>query len=260
VTVGNLIRSLIPQWLHDDLFRLSSARVNDDLRHNYAYGISMWWSLENLRRCGFHPANVIDIGAFVGEWTQRTRAIWPEAKYLMIEPQPNKQERLRGLCDDSVSLERVLLGSAPSEAVHFHMDDFGNSSVFESVQNKCPVAESLPMQTLDRVVASRKMTGPILIKADVQGSELEVLRGANETLRMVEVILLEVSTLPYNVGTPLFSDVVAFMAAQKFLVYDVCQLHCRESDQAVFQMDVLFVREDSALRSEKPFFLFKTKH
>jgi hypothetical protein len=75
MNVGNILRSLIPQRLHDDLFRLSSARVNDDLRHTYASGMSMWWSLENLSRCGFHPASVIDVGAFVGEWTRRTRAI-----------------------------------------------------------------------------------------------------------------------------------------------------------------------------------------
>jgi FkbM family methyltransferase len=254
MNVGNILRSLIPQRLHESLFRLSSARVNDDLRHTYASGMSMWWSLENLRRCGFHPASVIDVGAFVGEWTRRTRAIWPEAKYLMIEPQPNKQERLRALCDDSVSLEWALLGSEPSASVRFHMDDFGNSSVLESVQNKCPIAESLPMKTLDSVVAERKMNGPILLKEDVQGFELEVLRGANETLRNTEVILLEVSTLPYNVGAPLFSDVVAFMADRRFLLYDVCHLHRRYTDQAVFQMDVLFAREDSALRAEKPFF------
>ena len=252
--VGNLARSLIPQKLHSDLFRISSARVNDDLKHRYASGISMWWSLENLRRCGFQPASVIDIGAFIGEWTQRTRAIWPEAKYLMVEPQPNKQERLRALCNDSVSLEWALLGSAPSDAVRFYMDDFGNSSVLESVQNKCPSAESLPMKTLDGVVAARGLPGPILLKADVQGYELEVLRGANETLRSVEVILLEVSTVPYNIGSPLFADVVAFMADRKFLVYDICHLHRRYADEAVFQMDVLFAREDSALRAEKPFF------
>lgn len=69
MNVGNILRSLIPQRLHDDLFRLSSARVNDDLRHTYALGMSMWWSLENLRRWGFRPANVIDVDAFVGEWT-----------------------------------------------------------------------------------------------------------------------------------------------------------------------------------------------
>jgi hypothetical protein len=44
--------------------------------------------LENLRRCGLRPAQVIDIGAFIGDWTQKMRTIWPEAKYLMIEHQP----------------------------------------------------------------------------------------------------------------------------------------------------------------------------
>ena len=96
----------------------------------------------------------------------------------MIEPQANKQERLRALRNDSVSLERALLGRAESEAVRFHMDDFA----------------------------------------------------------------------------PLFSDVVAFMADRQFLVYDFCHLHRRYADQAVFQMDVLFAREDSALRAENRFF------
>ena len=135
------------------------------------------------------------------------------------------------------------------------MDDFGGSSVLEQVQNKAPIAESLPMRTLDSVVDERKMTGPILLKADVQGYELEVLRGANQTLQNTEVILLEVSTLPYNIGAPLFAEVVAFMAERRFLVYDLCHLHRRQSDDTAFQVDVLFARAGSTLRSEKPFFV-----
>jgi FkbM family methyltransferase len=254
MSLGNTLRRLIPQRVHEDLFRLSSARVQDDLKHRYASGLSMWWSLENLRRCGFSPASVIDVGAFAGDWTTRTRTIWPAAKYLMIEPQPNKQERLRGMCNESVFLEQALLGSVRSEAVPFHIDDLGGSSVLEQTMDKCPSTESLPMKTLDDVITGRKMTGPILLKADVQGYELEVLRGATETLPRVEVILLEVSTLPYNIGAPLFSEVVAFMAERRFLVYDFNHIHRRQSDDAAFQVDVLFVREDSALRSEKPFF------
>ena len=255
MTLGKILRGLIPQKVHDLLFRLSAARVDDDLKHRYAFGLSMWWSLENLKRCGFHPATVIDIGAFIGDWTKRTRAIWPDAKYLMIEPQPNKQERLRRMCNESVFLESVLLGRAPLEAVTFHMDDLGGSSVYEQLQDKSPVTVSLPMQTLDSVVASRKLDGPILLKADVQGSELDVLLGANETLPKAEVILLEISMLPYNVGAPLFSDVVAFLAERQFLVYDFCWFHRRQSDEAAFQADVLFARKNSPLRFEKPFFL-----
>jgi FkbM family methyltransferase len=252
--LGNFLRSLIPQRVHNDLFRLSSARVQDDLKHRYASGLSMWWSLENLKRCGFQPASVIDVGAFIGEWTQRTREIWPQAKYLMIEPQPNKHERLRGMCNGSVSLEPVLLGAVPSQSVQFFMDDRGGSSVLEQSQDKISLNAPLSMTTLDTVVAGHKLTGPILLKADVQGYELEVLRGASQTLRSVEVILLEVSTFSYNVGSPLFADVVAFMAERRFLVYDLCSMFRRQCDEAMFQVDVLFVREDSALRSEKPFF------
>lgn len=252
---GNLLRALIPQRMHNHLFRLSSSEVSDDLRHRYAAGMSMWWSLENMKRCGFEPASVIDVGAFMGDWTNRVRAIWPTAKFLMVEPQPNKQERLRAMCNDSVWLEPYILGAAAAESVPYHMDDLGGSSVLEQCQDKCAVVEPLPMTTLDALTGKLRLRGPILLKADVQGYELEVLRGATATLANTEAILLEVSTLPYNLRAPLFADVIAFLAERGFLVYDLCSMHRRQSDDAAFQVDVLFARENSALRAEKPFFL-----
>jgi FkbM family methyltransferase len=240
--------------MHNDLFRITSSRVSDELRHRYASGLSMWWSIENMKRCGFEPASVIDAGAFVGEWTERARTIWPAAQFLMVEPQPNKHQRLRAMCNDSVQLEPCMLGASEAESVAFHMDDLGGSSVLEQYQNKCAVVETLPRMTLDAVVNKHRLAGPIFLKADVQGYELEVLRGASATLSKTEAILLEVSTLPYNIGAPLFADVIAFLAERRFLVYDLCALHRRQSDHAVFQVDVLFAREDSALRTERPFF------
>jgi hypothetical protein len=53
------------------------------------------------------------------------------------------------------------------------------------------------------LVAAHKLADPLLRKADVQGYELELLRGANATLPAIEVILPEVFILPYNVGAPL---------------------------------------------------------
>src|ERR1700694_4667889 len=100
----DLVRALVPQAVHNILFRFSSARVSDDLKHRYAMGNSMWWSLENVKRSGFSPRTVLDVGAYIGDWTQRTRMIWPDAQYLMVEPQPNKHERLRSTCNESVRL------------------------------------------------------------------------------------------------------------------------------------------------------------
>ncbi len=93
----------------------------------------------------------------------------------------------------------------------------------------------------------------MLLKVDVQGYELEVLRGGTRTLALAEVVLLEVSLLEYNQGAPLMPEVVAFMASAGFVPYDVCGQFRRETDNALCQIDIMFVRRESALRAKKPF-------
>lgn len=252
----NLLRAITPQAVHDYLFRFSSACVSDELKHRYAAGNSTWWSLENVKRCGFSPRTVLDVGAYIGDWTQQARKIWPEAHYLMVEPQPNKHDRLRVLCNGSVRLAPVLVGATESETVQFHMGERGGSSVFEQVDGcKWDAVTAMRSRTLDSLIEEHKLAGPFLLKADVQGYELEVLRGANYTLEETEVILLETSLMPYNAGAPTFSEVISFMTERGFVAYDFCSFWRRQSDDAAFQVDVIFVKEDSSLRSQRPFFL-----
>jgi hypothetical protein len=93
------------------------------------------------------------------------------------------------------------------------------------------------------------------MKLDVQGFELEVLKGGGRALALSEVVILEVALLPYNDGGPLFADVVAFMNKEGFLVFDFCGQFRRESDFALFQTDVAFVRRESSLRAPRRFWL-----
>jgi hypothetical protein len=92
-----------------------------------------------------------------------------------------------------------------------------------------------------------------LLKVDVQGYEIAVLQGGSQTLEGAEVLVLEVSLLEYNVGSPLFADVVDWMRNAGFFVYDICGYARRESDDALFQVDLMFVRENSVLRRRRPF-------
>jgi hypothetical protein len=94
---------------------------------------------------------------------------------------------------------------------------------------------------------------PLLLKLDVQGFELEVLAGAQSTLDRTEVVVSEVSLLPYNKGAPLMHEVIAYLAEREFLPYDICGGLRRTSDMALFQTDMIFARRGSELRARRKF-------
>ena len=84
------------------------------------------------------------------------------------------------------------------------------------------------------------------MKLDLQGHELPALKGATNILKQFEVVLLEVSVIRIG-DVPSFSEVDQFMISQGFRVYDVIPQYYRPLDGALWQMDVFFVRNDSAL-------------
>jgi len=217
--------------------------------------LSMWGSLANLAANGFAPRTVIDVGAWIGDWTEHAHPILPAADFLMVEANPLKQEGLQAVAarlGSRVRLRMALLGPEARKEVPFYAMEAGSSVLPEDTGFDRNLL-ALPMTTLDEVTGAPALQGPVLLKVDVQGYELEVLRGGGKTLAASEVVLLEVSLLEYNQGAPLMPDVVAFMNSAGFLPYDVCGQFRRESDAALCQVDIMFVRRDSPLRARKPF-------
>ena len=173
----------------------------------------------------------------------------------MVEANPEKEAHLKAVArrlGPSVHLRMALLGRGSRSEIPFYAMESGSSVLPEntSFDRKELV---LPMTTLDEVIADVALEGPTLLKVDVQGYELEVLRGGSQTLDRSEVVLLEVSLLEYNQGAPLMPEVIAFMDAAGFVPYDVCGQLRRDTDAALFQIDIIFVRPDSPLRAKKPF-------
>jgi FkbM family methyltransferase len=217
--------------------------------------LSMWGSLQNLKSNGFSPRAVIDVGAWIGDWTEHVQPIFPEARFLMVEANPAKEARLEAIAarlGPSVRLRMALLGPEARPDVPFFAMEAG-SSVLPENTNFERKQLSMQMTTLDEVSGGSDLEGPVLLKVDVQGYELEVLRGGTRTLQRSDVVLLEVSLLEYNQGAPLMPEVVAFMNAGGFVPYDVCGQFRRETDAALCQIDIMFVRRDSALRAKKTF-------
>ena len=61
-------------------------------------------------------------------------------------------------------------------------------------------------RTLDSVVKERGFPLPELVKLDVQGAEIDILRGATSTLQNVKHLLVELQSVQWNKGALLAKD------------------------------------------------------
>ncbi|MCX6896556.1 MAG: FkbM family methyltransferase [Verrucomicrobia bacterium] len=219
-----------------------------NLLHKHFEDQSMELGLERLRARGFSPGWVVDCGAYQGDWCRMIKRVFPAARVIMFEPQADKRAHLLQVQSDfpgEVDYVASLLGPEEKAAVTFFEMESG-SSVLEELTN-CPrQTVALPMRTLDGVLQEKNVQAAALLKLDVQGYEIEVLKGARAAMRQAEVILLEVSFLPYNRSAPLFAEVIRFMAENDFVAYDFCNF--QRWGQTLLQADVFFVKKDSALR------------
>jgi FkbM family methyltransferase len=221
--------------------------------YKYQHGmIDMQSSIRNMRSCGFSPTLIIDIGAYHGDWSRMAREIY-RVPILMVEANPEKSTFLEAAAQEIGSAEYriALLGSQRAASVPYYVMETGSSVLPEMTSIPRSTVE-LPMEILDNLI-SEASHGPYMLKLDVQGFELEVLRGADRVLKNTEVCLLEVALMEYNNGAPLLAEVVAFMGSRGFAVYDISGMFRRESDNALYMIDLMFAHKDSALRSPKRF-------
>jgi FkbM family methyltransferase len=210
---------------------------------------SMRGALHQLSTLGFRPRTVIDVG--VATKTEELYQAFKDANILLIEPLAEFEPFLRDICL-SYNAQYVLAaaGERPGSAIiNVHPDKFGSSFLKEvegpSVDG---VPREVPVVTIDDLCADRNLVGPYLMKVDVQGAELQVLAGAIHTLQQTEAVILEVTLFGTMIGGPQLSDTVARMKEYGLAVYDVFGCHYRPLDNALSQLDMVFVQEQGSFR------------
>jgi FkbM family methyltransferase len=215
---------------------------------------SMRGALRQLSSLGFAPRTVIDVG--VAYETAELYQEFPKADILLIEPLVEFEPFLRNICE-TYKAQYVLAAAGAgvrTAALNVHADRFG-SSLLKEVEGATVdgTPRQVPVVTIDGVCAEKKLGGPYLIKVDVQGAELLVLAGAQQTLEETEAVVLETTLFGTIVDGPQLYDVIVKMKEYGFVVYDIYGFTYRPLDQALLQTDMVFVREQGRFRKSHMF-------
>jgi len=118
-------------------------------------------------------------------------------------------------------------------------------------QEAAPTSKYLDRQLIDMVTLDElaptviPATGPILLKVDTQGYEMEVLKGAASTLRRTVALQLEMSLTPLYEGAPTLVEMVSFMQDQGYDLFSITPGFRDRRSGRLLQVDGFFVREDS---------------
>ena len=209
--------------------------------------------LEFLRARGFTPGFVVDVGANRGHWTEMLKSVFPAAEVLMLEPQPEMREPLNELCARLPGLRWVetAVGARDETRLQTIWEDLQGSSFLPRPDpERVARAEQRParVRRLDDLLQEHASPVPDLVKLDVQGFELEVLRGSPSIFGRTEVFIVETSLYDFLDDIPLLREVIAFMAEREYEVYDLAGQFRRPIDGALGQLDVVFARRRGLLR------------
>ena len=101
---------------------------------------------------------------------------------------------------------------------------------------------NIKISTLDSILLNEKISRPILIKMDVQGYELEVLKGSNDLLKKTDYLLLEVSENEMYQNQPTEKIIIKYLKDLNFNIFKANEwLNIKNTN--FNQRDVLFYKK-----------------
>ena len=181
--------------------------------------------LQRMRdEMNIQPRVVYDIGACVLHWTNKAKIVWPGAEYCVCEAMDATEFLYK---EAGLKYNLGLLSDQDGKEIAFYQNTEhpGGNSYYRENEEYSPAAAVLFDEThkvvkrsitLDTIVKQQGFPPADLIKMDVQGAELDVLKGAQESLKNCKDLILELQKIKYNTGAPLDAEVIAYVESLGF--------------------------------------------
>lgn len=190
--------------------------------------------INHLKENGFNPKSILFIEYEFERNGMMFKKIFEKAKIRVIDP------------------DEYILSDKEKEVTYYTSERRGEkrgsyykeqSFQFIEEEGKKEIAT-----TLDKVVSTSDddIKSFDLIKINVHGAELDVMKGGKNIIQSAMCIILNVKALEYNEGAPSFDEVISYMSSIGYTLYDIVKLNYLESGHFL-GIDAVFIKRNSPL-------------
>lgn len=196
------------------------------------------------RRFASHRGIVLDIGAFDGDSATYLAKKLPGNRIIAFEPDPKSFNEAVNNCRGFRNIEVVNLGlSDQAGVVDFHVTNDRVSSSLLPLGERPEFSQTgtikVGVTTLDEYM--KEVTGEILlIKLDIQGAELKVLKKATATLNRTRLVLTEMLNESLYTGAGRYYEVDEVLRQAGFKLHSMMADYNYEGTK---YFDVLYIRD-----------------
>ncbi len=204
-------------------------------------------TLTGLKKRGYVPKVIYDIGAAEGAWARLALEVFPDSSIVCFEPLTERTKSLEQLVSDSrekVRFFNVGIGDADTE-LHLGVTEDLYSSSFAYGSTK----RAVTVRTLESLHRTDNLELPSFVKIDVQGFEGRVINGGPSAFAHADMVLMECTFLPFCADMHTLDQTISFMSSKGFIPYEFVDFLRRPLDGAMGQCDILFIKRDHQLVS-----------
>jgi FkbM family methyltransferase len=207
------------------------------------------------------PALVIDIGANRGETVAAYRHRFPRATIYAFEPFPEHAAFLKDRFRDDPHIAiieaavgqrsgKALLNVSAGKSTHSLLNRPASGLRYLPERAVVKGQIEVPVVSLDEFCRERDVASIDALKVDVEGAEIQVLKGSHQLLneQRVGLILSEVMFVEHYADQPLYFDIAKLLSTYGYGVYDLFDLRWSRQNAQLRFANALFL--SPALRDQ----------
>lgn len=210
--------------------------------------LNIFDSLKTLVSAGVKVRSVLDVGVL--EHTRPLMSLFPDVKHLLFEPVEQHYAKIvKNYSALDYELHRIALSSMDGEGYIVNQSNNYSGEITHSHFSRSPVdsrkdkrivgCDRVRVAKLDTVLSEHPVATPYLLKIDVDGHELEILKGARDSLNDASIVVIEA---PVNTNDHPFMERAQFLVDRGFYLYDIVGFLYYA--KVLHQVDLVFIRSD----------------